>query len=287
MDIRQLLYFITIAEEGQITAAAKRLHMAQPPLSQQIKQLEKELGVQLLKRGPRQVELTEAGNILFRRAQQIITLSDSTIREITDFKEGLRGTLSIGMVSSSGSAVLRPFMTRFHEQYAGVRFEIYDGNTFKIIDLLTKGIIEIGIVRTPFSHEYFHCKFLEEEPMILALNNEQDWCPHRSEISLSELEGKPLIIYRRFDQLICDAFAACNAAPAIVCRSDDARTSLLWANAGFGMAILPESAFSLTSHSHLHSKRIAEPRLCTRLGAIWMKNRYFSSLAEKFIESFS
>ena len=156
MDIRQLLYFITVAEEGQITAAAKKLHMAQPPLSQQMKHLEDELGVALFKRGSRQTELTDAGKILFRRAQQIINLSDSTLREIKDFKEGVYGTLSIGMVSSSGSVILRPFMQQFHRQYCGVRFEVYDGNTFKIIDLLTKGLIEIGIVRTPFNYEPFH-----------------------------------------------------------------------------------------------------------------------------------
>lgn len=287
MDIRQLLYFITVAEEGQITAAAKKLHMAQPPLSQQMKHLEDELGIPLFKRGSRQMELTDGGKILFRRARQIITLSDSTRREIKDFKDGVHGTLSIGMVSSSGSVILRPFLQQFHRQYCGVRFEVYDGNTFKIIDLLTKGLIEIGIVRTPFNYEPFHYKFLREEPMVLALTDELDWCPQKDSVSLAELNGRPLIIYRRFDQLIQDTCASQNITPTIFCRSDDARTSLIWASAGLGMAILPQSAFTLAAHSRLHAKTISEPRLYTRLAAIWMKNRYFSSLAEKFIESFS
>lgn len=287
MDIRQLLYFVTVAEEGQITAAAKRLHMAQPPLSQQMKHLEQELGIALFKRGSRQMELTDGGKLLFRRARQIINLSDSTLREIKDFKDGVHGTLSIGMVSSSGSVILRPFLQQFRRQYCGVRFEIYDGNTFKIIDLLTKGLIEIGIVRTPFNDESFHHKFLSEEPMVLALTDELDWCPQKDTISLAELSGKPLIIYRRFDQLIQDACASQNITPTIFCRSDDARTSLIWANAGMGMAILPQSAFAMAFHSRLHAKTIKDQRLYTRLAAIWMKNRYVSSLAEKFIESFS
>ncbi|MGG3989038.1 LysR family transcriptional regulator [Bacillus smithii] len=79
MDIRQLRYFLTIAEEGQITRAAKRLHMAQPPLSQQLKLLEQELGVQLVERMGRMVRLTEAGRILQLRAEQIIGLVDSTV----------------------------------------------------------------------------------------------------------------------------------------------------------------------------------------------------------------
>ena len=274
MDIRQLTYFLTIAEEGQITAAARRLHMAQPPLSQQMKNLEEELGVQLFKRGPRQVQLTDAGEILLRRAQQIVNLSDSTLREITDFKEGLRGTLAIGTVSSSGSII-------------GIRFEIYEGNTFKIIELLQKGLIEVGLVRTPFNQESLHCKFLQEDPMVLALTEELDWCPDKTEITLSDLAEQPLIIYRRFDQLIHETCAVYNVTPTVFCRCDDARTTLLWANAGMGIAILPYSAFTLGDHAHLHIKYIHEPKLTTRIAAIWMKNRYVSSLAEKFIQALS
>lgn len=287
MDIRQLTYFLTIAEEGQITAAARRLHMAQPPLSQQMKNLEEELGVQLFKRGPRQVQLTDAGEILLRRAQQIVNLSDSTLREITDFKEGLRGTLAIGTVSSSGSIILRPAMSQFHQQYCGIRFEIYEGNTFKIIELLQKGLIEVGLVRTPFNQESLHCKFLQEDPMVLALTEELDWCPDKTEIMLSDLAEQPLIIYRRFDQLIHDTCAVYNVTPTVFCRCDDARTTLLWANAGMGIAILPYSAFTLGDHAHLHIKYIHEPKLTTRIAAIWMKNRYVSSLAEKFIQALS
>lgn len=84
MDIRQLKYFLAIAEEEQITAAAKRLNMAQPPLSQQMKLLEDELDTQLFKRGPRQIRLTDAGKLLANRARQILELSDSTLREIAD-----------------------------------------------------------------------------------------------------------------------------------------------------------------------------------------------------------
>ena len=134
---------MVIAEEGQITAAARRLHMAQPPLSQQMKALEEELGVQLLQREPRSVTLTDAGEILYRRARQIVTLTDSTRREIADFKNGLRGTLSIGTVSSSGSVILQPALRQFHDDHRGIRFEIYDGNTFRVLDMLRKGLIEI------------------------------------------------------------------------------------------------------------------------------------------------
>lgn len=140
MDIRQLKYFLAIAEEGQITLAAKKLQMAQPPLSQQLKLLEEELGVKLVERGPRRIQLTEAGIILQNRAKQILELSDSTTREIKDLVKGLKGTLSIGTVSSSGATLLKDRLSEFHRNYTGVKFEIHEGNTFMIIDLLSKGI---------------------------------------------------------------------------------------------------------------------------------------------------
>lgn len=287
MDLRQLVYFTTIVEEGQITAAAKRLHMAQPPLSQQLKALEEELGIQLFTRQPRHMDLTDAGRLLYHRAQQILNLTDSTRRELSDIQRGLRGTLSLGMVSSSGSILCRPSLKTFHADHPGVSYEIYDGNTYKIIDMLTKGLIEIGIVRTPFKHESFYCKFLPEEPMILALTDDLDWCPTRHDITMAELKDKPLIIYRRFDQLFHDTCEAYNFTPTIVCRNDDARTTVLWADSGLGMAVIPESAFALAEHGHIHTKRIAESRLYTRLAAIWPKGKYISTLAEKFIASFS
>ncbi|MGL5270854.1 MAG: LysR family transcriptional regulator [Selenomonadaceae bacterium] len=286
MDIRQLKYFLTIAEEGQITAAARKLQLAQPPLSQQMKLLEEELGLRLFHRGPRHIRLTDAGKILANRARQILELSDSTLREIDDFRQGLRGTLPIGTVSSSGSILLSAGMKRFHQEFRGAKFEIHEGNTFTLIELLTKGIIEIAIVRTPFQSAPFHCKYLAEEPMIAAMDEHHDWNPATTTVKLEELAQRPIIMYRRFEQLLHEVFSRYNIKPKVFCKNDDARTTLLWANAGMGVAIVPASAFDLAAHQNLRSKVIEEPALRTRITAIWMKDRYLSTLGEKFIEYF-
>ncbi|MCQ4922013.1 LysR family transcriptional regulator [Tissierella carlieri] len=94
------------AEGRQITLATKKLHMAQPSPSQQLKLLEDELGVKLVERGSRNMQLTDAGKILMNRARQILELSNSVVKEIEDFSKGLKGTLSIGTVSSSGETLL-------------------------------------------------------------------------------------------------------------------------------------------------------------------------------------
>ncbi|GGG02944.1 LysR family transcriptional regulator [Paenibacillus aceti] len=287
MDIRQLRYFLTIAEEGQITSAAKKLQMAQPPLSQQLKQLEDELGVKLVERGPRSIRLTDAGEILRRRAQQILDLADSTSREVSDFAKGLKGTLTIGTVSSSGATLLKDRLSDFHKTYTGIKFEIHEGNTFRIIELLQSGVIELGIVRTPFNTSGMGYKYAETEPMIAVMSPELDWDPEQERIPIAELRNRPLIIYRRFEQLIRETCQKTGFEPNIFCKNDDARTTLLWANAGLGIGIIPRSAYKLANNSNLIYKEIGSSALQTQVAAIWIKDRYLSSLARKFLESFS
>lgn len=106
MDIRQLLYFTTIAEEGSISAAAKKLHLSQPPLSYQMKLLEEELHLPLIERSARGIALTEAGRVLYKRAQGILELSELTRKEMLAMASGFTGTLHIGTVSSSGASLL-------------------------------------------------------------------------------------------------------------------------------------------------------------------------------------
>ncbi|MFC3746379.1 LysR family transcriptional regulator [Paenibacillus sp. GCM10012306] len=286
MDIRQLKYFLTIAEEGQITSAARKLQMAQPPLSQQLKLLEDELGVKLFERGPRSVQLTDAGIILRNRAQQILELTDSTTREINDFAKGMKGTITVGTVSSSGATLLQDRLREFHKMYAGIKFEIHEGNTFMVIDLLNKGIVEVGIVRTPFNTTNLECKYSSAEPMIAVMTPEYDWSKGEASMTVSELQNKPLIIYRRFEQLISEACIDQGFEPSFFCMNDDARTTLLWANAGLGIGIIPKSAFGLVNNSNLLYKEIRSETLRTRVAAIWMKDKYLSSLAAKFIDCF-
>ncbi|WP_033169688.1 LysR family transcriptional regulator [Selenomonas sp. ND2010] len=283
MDLKQLNYFLTVVNEQQITAAAKKLHMAQPPLSQQMKLLEEELGTQLFKRGPHRIALTDAGRLLARRAQQLLDMADSTTREIADLCQGLRGTLSIGTISSSGSILLSPGLQTFHEEFRDVHFEIHDANTYQLIELLEQGIIEIGIVRTPFNASQFHCEYLSSEPMAVAMTSQLDWCPDRTSIQLAELAKRPLIVYRRFNQLLADAFTAKSIQPEIYCRNDDARTTVLWANAGLGIALAPLSAMKLAAHENLHIKTIEEPSLETKIAVIWRRDTYLSHIGQKFL----
>ena len=126
MDIRQLRYFLAIAEEGQISKAARRLNIAKPPLSQQLKMLEQELGVILIERGARQIRLTDAGRLLQERATKLLEFLSATTSELKDMSSGAKGSLSIGAVASAGASFLPERVRQFHQRYPDVTFQFWD-----------------------------------------------------------------------------------------------------------------------------------------------------------------
>lgn len=283
MDIRQLKYFLAIAEEGQITSAAKKLHIAQPPLSHELKLLENELGVKLVERGSRKIKLTEAGKILKNKAEQIVELEKATIKELHDFNSGLQGTLSIGAVSSSGGVLSPEKIHKFNELYPGIKFEIWEDNTYRILEILNSGVIEIGIVRTPFDKEGLESICLNSEPMVAAYSlNSFDFSNEKS-IKLLDLKDMPLIIYKRFEKLIYSTCSSLGFEPNIICETEDARTALHWARSGIGIGVVPKSSVKLVN-SNLTCMDINSQELVTHVSAIWVKNRYISSAAKHFIE---
>jgi DNA-binding transcriptional LysR family regulator len=281
MELRQLRYFLAIAQEKQITAAAKKLNISQPPLSFQLRLLEEELGVRLVERGPRSIRLTEAGELLRRRAEQLLELADASQREVSDCGSEVRGSLSLGTISSSGSVVVGAAMQRFRREYPHVSFEVHEGNTFEMIDMLDKGITQVALVRTPFKTEGLEARYAPEEPMMTVATAEND--PGGDKVSLAALDSKPLVYYRRFDSLLTDIFEKNGLRLTAKCRNDDARTTLLWARAGFGIGIVPRSALAIFGDSGLVWREIDCDELRTRLAAIWLRGRYLSAPARSFI----
>lgn len=286
MDIKQLKYFLTIAEEEQITSAAKKLNMSQPPLSYQLKTLEDELGVKLVERGSKKIHLTDAGQILRNRAEQIVELTEVAYKEMKDLSKGFQGTLSIGTVSSSGPTLFDKRLKIFHDIYPLVNFDIYEGNTYKIIEYLHNGLIQIGIVRTPFNMDGFNCILAKPEPMVAVMSEALYWDDNNDKISLLELKDKPLIAYRRFESLIRERCVKAGFEPKFFCKNDDARTTLLWATAGLGIGIVPYSAINLVPNNNLKLKKIDDSFLESQIAAIWIKDRYISTSAQHFLDIF-
>lgn len=286
MNLRQLSYFVAIAEERQLTAAARRLHISQPPLSYELASLERELGVQLVERVPRGVTLTEAGELLYKRALAILDMARATEREVQAFGQGFRGTLTLGIISSSGGQVPNDEMRAFTSDYPHVRFELREGNTYEVLDMLRKGVVDLGVVRTPFDDDGLDMCFLEPEPMV-ALMPSQFVCGASPDlVSISELSGVPIVMYRRFEQMLEASFADAGATLFASCINDDARTTCVWANKGMGVGLVPQSFLTMVSLDNVVVKRVDEKRLVTRMAIVWPKSRRMGGLAERFVGMF-
>ncbi len=286
MDMKQLRYFTVIAEEGQLTSAARRLHIAQPPLSQSLKSLEEELGVQLFERTASGVKITDAGSLLLQRSYEILNSMNRITEEMTFLKGGIEGVLNIGTVSSSGSVMIDNNFSAFREHYPKVRFNLFEGNSLQLIEYLEKGIIEIGIVRSPFDNYRFNKICCQPTPMVVASHKEVfPFTPHEK-IKIHQLVEKPIIINRRYYHLFQNISAKQNLTFQYYCLNNDARTTLYWANAGLGIGIVPEEALLLHHYPDLVFSEIDAPELYTQLCAIWINNKPISKIASNFLAYF-
>ena len=286
MDNRQLNYFLAIVEEGNITKASERLHIAQPYLSQQLKLLEDELGVKLIERTTRKFQVTDAGLMLKRRAEQIIELMETTVKELRDFNEGIQGTLSIAYIPTAGATILYDRIESFHKTYPNIKLKVRECGTYEIVELLKSRVVEIGIIRTPLNHEMFQSIYLPKEPMVAATNKNLFMDKSNKPIALLDLIDKPLLVDRRYENLIIEACKKLGFEPKIVCVADDVHSMLSWANSGMGIAIVPATWTNLIETSNLHHKEIMEESLMTEMAIIWLKNKYLSAPARNFLKSF-
>lgn len=285
MDIRDMQCFYTIVEEGNISSAARRLNMAQPPLSRQMKQLEENLGVQLFVRGSRRIRLTDAGQLLRERAEQILGIVDGTIKELNEFNSGLGGTISIGTVTTSGATLLPNLISKFHSRYPNVTFQLCEGDGFRIMELLDKGLIEIGIIRAPFDSAFYDSIALPEEPMVIAMKKDECWCGENPEsVRLIELAGQPLIVPLRWKDMFTEWCSRAGFQPKIICISDGILLSILWTKLGIGMSLAPKTIEGLISDPSLIYKTITEPDVSTQTVIVWSKNRRLSGGSKHFLE---
>ncbi|MDF2500896.1 MAG: transcriptional regulator, LysR family [Anaerosporomusa subterranea] len=282
MDIKQLKYFRAIVEEGHITGAAKRLFMTQPSLSQQLKLLETELGVRLVERGSRHITLTEAGRLLRDRAGQILDLLYTTEIELKELHEGYKGTLALGTIASSGVTLLPGLLRDFHQQFPNVKFQLWEGDTYRILDLLNNGLIEVGIARSVFDLELYHSISLPSEPMIVAMSDKWD-CVQTAAITVAELADKPLLLHHSYEPMILESCHQAGFTSQVLCKGDDVRTLLVLASEGFGLAIVPRSALGLVPSHGLRYKEITGSLLMIKKSIVWLRQRNLSTSAKRFI----
>ena len=294
MDLKQLTYFVTAANEGTISAAARKLHMTQPPLSAQLKLLEEEAGCLLFERGPRSIRLTDAGKMMYERASTLLHMSSLLREELREYRRGGHGTLRLGVVSSVSGTLFCQWFGDFHRLHPDIRFELSEADTYQLLENLRDGLIELAIVRTPFPSGDFLSFPIKKEVITAAghahffsAGPEAPCSPSETApgtVSLEELSRMPLILYRRWEGVLTGAFHRRNLPFEPFCKNDDARTTAFLADAGVGVGILPESAIPLLRHPDTIWKNIQHQELSSTISVIQHKNAALSVPARTFTE---
>ena len=273
MNLKQLEYFVAIAEERQITAAARRLNISQPPLSYELRQLESELGVTLVVRGPRQARLTEAGQLLYQRATKILAMTAAARREVESVGSGMTGALSLGVCPDCAGLVPAARLRELRDRFPEVSVEVSEGSTSEVLELLEGGIVDVGVVRTPFKSGGLRCRFAAAD---LEVGSDLS-------CTLEDLAAVPLALARRQEPAVSSAFAEKGLSPQVACVMDDVRTCVLWAREGMAVALAPRSLIRVTDTGDQFIKVVDCRGLDSRPAVVWRADRLLSPLAERAV----
>ena len=260
MDLRSLKYFVVVAQELNITRAAEKLNMSQPPLSNQIKALEEELGVTLFIRGKRHLQLTEAGSLLLRRANQVLELTDKTRQELREMQDGLSGTISIGMVEGRAPYLAAGWIAGFRQAHPAVSYSLWNGSSDDVADRLDKGLSDLGIVASPYNTEQLRGLVVGQEPWAAILPRDHPLARDPSpQLPLASLVGVPLIVpsLRSRMEAIRRWFAQIGKEPLFLCDTSNYLDAVALTEQGAGVSIFPQT--TLTPNQLVVSKVLVDP----------------------------
>ena len=284
MELRTLHYFTVVAQELNITRAAEKLNMSQPPLSNQIKALEEELGVQLFIRGKRRLELTEEGGLLLRRAVQIQELADKTRQEIASLREGMTGVIYLSMVEGRAPFLAARWIAGFREEFPLVRYNLWNGSSDDVLDRLHKGLADLAVIAAPYDTEHLEGFPVGREPWIAMLHPDHPLAQTVGDtIPLSSLAGEPLIVPSRKSRMdaIRRWFGEVGAEPHILCEMSNYMDAAALTSQGVGISIFPQTVD--VSNGLVVSKVVVQPSRQVEYILVWNRGQPPSGLTREFI----
>ncbi|MBQ6292525.1 MAG: LysR family transcriptional regulator [Lachnospiraceae bacterium] len=285
MELRTLRYFVTVAEELNITRAAGILNISQPPLSQQLKNLEEELNTVLFVRGKRQLTLTESGQMLYRRAKDILSLSEKTEAEILSLKAGMTGTVSIGLVEGMAPDIAAEWFAGFLKEHPQVRFRILDGNSDDLIEKMRGGLIGLAVITAPYDQQLLNSFQVGQERMVALMRRDHPLAAREGDsLEIEDLLPEPLIVPSRKAHIdtIRRWFRKTGQNPDIICEMDNYLDAAALAGRGIGISLFPQTAYIL--NDFLVSKEIKAPDTAVDYLFVWRKGHQLSLLEETFID---
>ncbi len=286
MELRHLRYFVAVAEEMHFGRAAERLGMSQPPLSQQVKDLERELGAQLIDRSRRRIGLTHAGGLFLEEARLALSQAEKAARTARRAHRGEIGTLSIGFVGSATYEVLPEALRSFRERYPDVGLELRTMHSAQQAEAFREGRIQVGFLRPPVDGS-IATRTLLEETLVAALPADHSLADAQK-VSLSELAGEDFVLAPRpsgpavYDRIV----GLCRRAgfsPNVAQESAELQTVAGLVAAGVGVALLVGRPEHLLRHRGVAYREVGDPGSTWELVLAWRKEER-SPVAQAFVE---
>lgn len=263
IDIRQLRYFLAVAGERSFTRGAERLHMAQPPLSRRIQELEAEIGTPLFERDKRPLRLTAAGQALYEQASMVMDAMDRLKARMGDITAAPRTRFTIGLVPSVLYARFPDVVGEFRRRCPHVELALAEMDSAEQVRALGDGRIDVGFDRILIDDPQLRHAVMRDEAMIAAVPADDPWLEDGDPIALARLAERPLLIYPRYPRpsyadLVLKAFDTHGARPKSVIEVRELQTALVMVAARTGCCIVPESVRRL-ARPDIGFLSIAEP----------------------------
>jgi DNA-binding transcriptional LysR family regulator len=275
MELRHLRYFRMVATELHFGRAAEKLHIAQPPLSKQIQQLEIELGFELFARTKRSVALTPAGEVFLVEVESIFKNLDRAIDIGRKTSRGELGQISIGFVGSATYNILPVILQQFRDLYPHVQIELHELTTDRQLIWLREGKIDIGLIRPPIIDSDVTVEIVFEEPLIVALPVNHQLATVEP-VDLSLLATEPFILFPRqlapglYDPIITICRAA-GFSPMVVQECIQIQTIISLVSANMGVSIVPKSTQDIQRQGVVY-KSILDDTPVVSIALIWRTN---------------
>ena len=287
MELRVLRYFLTVAREGSITAAANSLHLTQPTLSRQLQDLEKELGQKLLVRGKYRVSLTPEGMMLRKRAQEIVDMADKTESEFRAIKDVIGGDIYIGSGETDSMKYVAEVMTELQTRYPEIKFHIYSGNAEDVTEKLDRVLLDFGILIQPIDlSKYDTLTMPEKDVWGVVLRKDSPLAQHET-ITLEDLSNVPIIASRQMskkysaDSGFLDWFGDKFEQLNIAATYNLVYNAAIMVEAGMGYAVTLDKLVNTSGNLCF---RPLSPGLESGLDIVWKKYQVFSPAAQLFLD---
>lgn len=284
MELRVLQYFLAVAQEQSISAAAQSLHLTQPTLSRQLRELEEELGKQLMIRGSRKITLTEEGMLLRKRAEEILDLVSRTEREVTQSDEAIAGDVYIGTGETDGVRQLARVAKQIQQDYPDVRFHIVSGDAVDVCDRLEKGLLNFGVLLGDIDRTRYNYLPLPMKDTWGVLMRRDSPLAGQQTVSPAQMWDKPLILSRQVDNK-SGLYRWLGKEPTqlnTVATYNLIYNASLMVDEGMGYAFTLDKLVNTTGSNLCF--RPLQPKLELGMHLVWKKSQVFSKTAGLFLD---